>query len=132
MPFVLDASTAICWAMQDESDPRAEAAKARALTDRPLVPGIWWYEVRNILVQNERRGRISTAESERFLQTIGSLTRIVFPQGIQGTLRLARKHKLSIYDAAYLELAVAQKLVLATLDDDLAKAAKAEGIVVLA
>jgi predicted nucleic acid-binding protein len=45
---------------------------------------------------------------------------------------LARKHKLSIYDAAYLELAVAQKLVLATLDDGLAKAAKAEGILVLA
>ena len=40
MPFVLDASIAISWAMQDESDPRAETAKARALIDRPIAPAI--------------------------------------------------------------------------------------------
>ena len=132
MPFVLDASTAICWAMQDESDPRAEAAKARVLADRPTVPGIWWYEVRNILVLNERRGRIAPAESERFLQLIGALARVVFPQESKETLRLARKYKLSVYDAAYLELAVQENLELATLDNELAKAARAEGIRLLA
>jgi predicted nucleic acid-binding protein len=132
MPFVLDASTAICWAMQDESDESAETAKARALHDRPVAPGIWWYEVRNILLLNERRGRIAAAESERYLQSIGSLVLVVFPQESEGTFRLARKHKLSIYDAAYLELAVAQKLALATLDGDLAKAAVAEGVLLVA
>ena len=132
MPFVLDASIAISWAMQDESDPRAETAKARALIDRPIAPAIWWYEVRNVLILNERRGRITPAESERFLRSIGSLPRVVFPQESQEALRLARKHKLSIYDAAYLELATAERLALATLDNDLAKAAAAEGISILA
>lgn len=118
--------------MQDESDPRAEACQARALTDRPIVPGIWWYEVRNILVLNERRGRIEQRESEKFLQSIGSLVRVVFPQESKKTLQLARKHRLSIYDAAYLELAVAEKLELATLDRALKNAARAEGILLLA
>ncbi len=117
--------------MQDESDARAEAAKARALTDRPMVPGIWWYEVRNILILNERRGRIEPGESEKFLRSIGSLARVVFPQESKRTIQLARKHKLSIYDAAYLELAVAEKLELATLDRALEKAARAEGISLL-
>jgi predicted nucleic acid-binding protein len=106
VPFVLDASITLCWAMQDESNLRADAVKMRALTDRSVVPGIWWYEVRNTLVMNERRGRIAPFESERFLQSIIPLTRVVFPHDSLRTLQLARKHKLSVYDAAYLELAV--------------------------
>lgn len=131
MPFVLDASVAICWAMQDESDPRAAAAQARALADRPVVPALWWYEVRNILVLNERRGRIAPTDSELFLASTGSLVRSVFPQDSKETLQLARKYRLSVYDAAYLQLAKQERLSLATLDGDLASAATAEGVGIL-
>lgn len=132
MPFVLDASVAISWAMQDESDPRADAAQARALIDRPVVPAIWWFELRNVLVLNERRGRIASADSELFLESIGSLPRMAFPQDSRETLRLAREHKLSVYDAAYLQLAKQEKLPLATLDHDLLRAAVAEGVEIVA
>lgn len=132
MPFVLDASVAICWAMNDESDARADAAWARASTDRPIVPAIWWYELRNILVLNERRGRISQADSDQFIQSTGSLPRNAFPQDSGETLLLARKHRLSVYDAAYLALAKTQSLPLATLDRALEAAARAEGIEIVA
>jgi predicted nucleic acid-binding protein len=132
MPFALDASIAICWAMQDESDPRAEAAAARALTDRPVVPAIWWYEVRNVLVLNEHRGRITPADSERFLESTGLLVRLVFPQDSMATLQLARKYELSLYDAAYLQLAKQESIPLATLDGDLTTAAQAEGVEIVA
>jgi predicted nucleic acid-binding protein len=130
--FVLDASVAICWAMHDESDARADAAQARALTDRVIVPALWWYEVRNILVLNERRGRISQADSELFLESTGSLPDTTFPQDSRETLQLARKHGLSVYDAAYLALAKSNRVPLATLDRALEAAAIAEGIEIVA
>jgi predicted nucleic acid-binding protein len=47
---------------------------------------------------------------------------------LSGTLQLARRYKLSAYDASYLELALRLGLPLATLDEDLQKAAKKAGI----
>ncbi len=114
--------------MQDESDARAEVAAARVATERAIVPGFWWYEIRNILLLNERRGRITGAESEKVLRSVGSLPEVSFPQDSGEVIQLARKHRLSVYDAAYLALAKSEKLELATLDNDLAKAARAEGI----
>jgi predicted nucleic acid-binding protein len=114
--------------MQDESDPRADAAQARALTDQPIVPAIWWYEIRNILVLNERRGRIAIADSEQFIESTGSLPRTAFPEHSRETLRLARNYRLSVYDAAYLALAKAEGIPLATLDRGLEAAATAEGV----
>lgn len=132
MPFVLDASVAICWVMHDESDPRADAALLQAATEPAVVPGIWWYEVRNILVQNERRGRILSQDAEKHLSRLQTLT-IQSPTAPDSreTLRLARKHLLSVYDAAYLALAKSERASLATLDRDLEKAAKSEGITLL-
>jgi predicted nucleic acid-binding protein len=132
VPFVLDASVAICWAMHDESDARADAARTRAMIDRPIVPALWWYEVRNILVLNERRGRISEADSERFIESTGALPHTAFPQDIRETLRLARNYRLSVYDSAYLALAKTEGIPLATLDRALEAAARAEGVEIVA
>lgn len=96
-----------------------------------MAPGIWWYEVRNVLVLNERRGRIAPDESERFLRLISSLVRVVSPRS-EETLQMARKHGLSVYDAAYLALALHEGLQLSTLDRDLESAARAEGVALLA
>jgi predicted nucleic acid-binding protein len=127
MPFVLDASIAACWAFPDEQDPRADAALARVRTEDAIVPSLWWFEVRNILVVNERRKRITEAGTNSFLRELGRLRIRVDREPEEGTvLNLARAHRLSVYDASYLELAIRAAIPMATLDGQLAAAAVAE------
>jgi len=84
--------------MKDESDPRAEMALKRAETDRPMVPAIWWYEARNILLVNERRGRITRHEAEAFLGFFEQFNAISFAIPDNGAVMdLARKHRLTVY-----------------------------------
>jgi len=129
MPFVLDASIALAWAFADESDPRATAALARIRTDEALVPSIWWFEIRNTLVVNERRGRLTEADTAAFLRTLARLAVTIDRQpGEAEVLTLARRHRLSVYDAAYLELAQRDSVPLATLDRELIGAARAERV----
>ncbi len=51
-----------------------------------------------------------------------------FPKSLSDTLHLARRHGLSSYDASYLELALRTGVPLATLDTDLARAARKAGV----
>ena len=89
---------------------------------------MWWYELRNVLVLGERRGRLTELETARFLRDISRLAITIdsSPDEIQ-VLTLARRHRLTVYDAAYLELAL-RTLPLATLDAMLATAARSEGV----
>jgi predicted nucleic acid-binding protein len=103
MPFLLDTTIPACWAFQDEQSATADAAFARIQAEEAVVPSLWWFEIRNILVVNERRKRITEADT------------------------LARTHRLSDYDASYLELALREGIPLATLDAELITAARAEG-----
>lgn len=129
MPFVLDASITACWAFQDEDHPHADLAFGRIRTDEAIVPSLWWFEVRNILIVNERRKRIVEPDTAGFLRDLSRLAvRIDRLPDEANTLRLARTHRLSVYDAAYLELAQREGIVLATLDADLASAARAERV----
>ena len=128
MPFVLDASIAACWAFPDEQDPRAEAALTRVRSDDAVVPSLWWFEVRNILVVNERRKRITESGTNSFLRELARLRiRVDREPEESAVLRLARAHRLSVYDASYLELALREAIPVATLDGELAAAAIAEG-----
>jgi predicted nucleic acid-binding protein len=129
MPFVLDASITACWTFRDEDHPHADLAFARLRTDEALVPALWWFEVRNILVVNERRKRLTEAETAVFLRDLARLpiTLDRTPEESE-VLRLARTHQLSVYDAAYLELAQRNRVELATLDARLARAARAEAV----
>jgi predicted nucleic acid-binding protein len=127
MPFVLDASIAACWVFQDEDHPRADLALARIRTEEAIVPSLWWFEVRNILVVNERRKRIAESDTAGFLRGLSRLPiRVDRSPDESVVLRLARTHRLSVYDASYLELALREAVPLATLDADLAAAARAE------
>jgi len=127
MPFVLDASIAACWVFQDEEDPRADLAHAKIRTDEAVVPSLWWFELRNILVVNERKKRITEPDTAIFLRGISSLPiRIDRDPQEAGVLRLARTHRLTVYDAAYLELALRERIPLATLDKSLSAAARSE------
>ena len=134
MAFVLDASVALAWAFADEQNPVADHAERLLKTgaETAYVPDLWWYEMRNILVVGERRGRISIAGTATFLREISQLrieantSRDDLP-----LLDLARRHNLTVYDAAYLALALREHLPLATLDENLQAAALAEGIAML-
>src|SRR5262245_15349060 len=116
MPFVLDASIPACWALQDEEDPRADTAFARIKNDEAVVPSLWWFEIRNILIVNERRRRIKQSDSIVFLRALAVLRIRVDREPEESVvLRLARARGLSVYDAAYLELALREAIPLATL-----------------
>jgi len=132
MAFVLDASVTVCWAFQGEKHADADRAFLRIGTEEAVVPSLWWFEVRNILVVNERRGRISLSDSTAFLLHLSKLpVRLDHLPDEGSVLRLARTHRLSVYDAAYLELAQRENLALATLDADLRKAAARERVVLI-
>ena len=128
MAFVLDTSISACWAFQDELDPRADAAFVRIKSEEAVVPTLWWFEIRNILVVNERRKRITQSDTGVFLRDLAGLRIRVDREPEESVvLRLARTHRLSVYDASYLELALREALPLATLDAELTAAARAEG-----
>lgn len=133
MRFVLDASIAITWAMRDEDHPLADLAFFELRSGSAIVPGIWWYEIRNILVLNERRNRILPDDVTRFLLAIEELSiSTVFPHDSVQVIDFSRKFKLTVYDAAYLVLAMNERLPLSTLDKDLRNAALAAGVPLLA
>ena len=129
MVFVIDASVTIAWLMPDEADDVANNAYRRLRDGEALVPSLWWYEVRNVLIANERRKRVSQATVDRLLVALARL-----PIGFDHTpdepalLGLARKFQLTVYDAAYLELALRREAPLASLDRALKVAARASGV----
>jgi len=129
MPFVVDASVVACWALSDEHHTVADRALGRLSREEALAPALLWFEIRNILIVNERRKRLTEAATREFLARLQALpmrTDVVPDEA--AVLRLAREHKLSVYDAAYLELALRLRLPLATLDDALLVAARREGV----
>ena len=130
--FVLDASVAAAWLFDDENEPRADAALTHLGNDVALVPQLWHLEVRSALLGAERRGRISVAEGEERLRFLQELPIRTDTEPDLGTaLAIARTHRLSFYDALYLELARRCEVALATLDAALARASVAEGLVLI-
>jgi predicted nucleic acid-binding protein len=126
---VLDASVSACWAFADEDHPVAAVAFSSLQTEEAVVPALWWFEIRNILIVNERRGRINERETDLFLEALAQFRiRIDREPEQNDVLRMARAHALSVYDAAYLELAYREKLPLATLDRRLGEAGRIMGV----
>jgi len=133
VPFVLDASIAGCWCLHDEHDPRADAAWYRLERENALAPIQWWSEIRNVVLQAERQKRIAADYAVEYLQQLlrFPIRLAELPDQI-AVLALARKHRLTFYDATYLELAKREGLPLATLDKELANAARAESVPLVA
>ena len=130
MPFVVDASVAGSWLMPDENHPEAIIALDRLIDDEAFIPALLWYEIRNLLLVNERRQRITPIQTTSSLKVLQGLPLIVDGQADSDTtLQLARDYGLTIYDATYLELAVRRGLPMLTFDGQLAAAAKKLGII---
>ncbi len=129
MAFVLDASVSAVWALADESSPIADRAAEMLKGEFALVPPVWWYEVRNLLVVNERRLRMTVDDSRLFLDLLSLYPiRTDTIEDEEITLGLARNHRLSFYDAAYLAVAKRNRVAIATLDKAVQDAAVAEGV----
>lgn len=130
---VLDASATIAFAIEDERTPAVRSLFAdQREEDMFLVPELWRFEVANGLAMGVRRGRISNDDFDAALATLDRFPILMDDDSIdhawRGTLSLARRHALTLYDAAYLELALRIDAELATLDRRLAEAAQAAGV----
>ncbi len=129
MPFVVDTSVMASWHFEDECNPKGDAILATLQNDEAIVPGHWWFEIRNVLLTGERRRRTSTEQTTEFLDLLRDLSiSVALLPDESSVIDLARRHRLSFYDAAYLELAQRERLPLATFDGDLIAAAKAENV----
>lgn len=132
MAFVLDASACATWAFDDEDHPAATRALLLASSEALHVPRLWWFEIRNILVVNERRKRITETETHSFLRRLDRLTILIDDLPVEAVIiQLARLYRLTVYDSSYLELALRLHLPLASLDEKLAAAAAAEQVALI-
>lgn len=133
--IVIDASVTLFWCFPDEETPASmnvlDRLKAGA---QALVPAFWSVEVLNILLLGERKGRITPEQTKAFFDTLrvlnpaldyASLEQVTGPWPIQ---IICRDHRLTPYDALYIELAVRSGCPLATLDQPQREAAQALGV----
>ena len=131
--FVLDNSVAMRWCFENTSTPYSEEVLEQLLVGQQAhVPVLWLYEVVSVLAKAQRTASTTAEKVHAFLEDLRSLDIIVDDESfghIFGDVhRLAVEHGLTGYDAAYLELAVRKGLPLATLDEDLQKAAPVAGV----
>jgi len=127
--FVLDTSVTMAWCFEDEARTETDQL-LRSLGDEPAtVPALWQWEVVSVLLVAQRKGRMSEAQADRFLALLAQLPiEVETIATLTGVLSMGRRHVLSAYDAAYLELASRAGLGLATLDTRLADAAREVGV----
>ncbi len=135
MSLVLDSSVTLAWVYSHETTPAVRRVWHLVEESGAWVPGLWRLEIANILEMGVRRGRHDTAFRDATLADLSLLPVAVDPetdaQAWGTTAQLAARHKLTLYDAAYLELAQRRALPLATLDRELRAAAAGESIVIL-
>ena len=135
MNFVLDNSVTMRWFFGD-GKPQELAYAGKVLdamkSASAIVPVTWALEVANVIARAEAKGLVTGARSEAFLAMLEGVDieadAATFSHALSYTLQLARRYKLSAYDASYLELSLRLGLPLATLDEDLQKAAKKAGV----
>jgi predicted nucleic acid-binding protein len=132
MPVVVDASVALAWALPDESSSYAEAVLAVVEQQGLLVPDLWAREVANGLAVAHRRKRITSDDEKAFLTALSHLNVDVEEVSpltvVRDTTAAPIRYGLTAYDAAYVDLASREGLVLATLDAGMRKAAEQSGV----
>jgi predicted nucleic acid-binding protein len=127
---VIDASIASAWCFPDEqTDYTQSVLRAVSGSIDALAPRLWAYEVRNGVLMGVRRGRIPLSHAERFLALLSGLcVGLIDPHSYDAIFAVAERHGLTVYDAAYLDLALREGLPLASLDARLRKAAAKCGV----
>ena len=120
------------WCFEDEKNPYADSVLHALDHSESLVPSIWPFEVANVLALSERAGRLDVARSAWFIRFLNDLPIRIDDRApssaFEETLALARAHDLTVYDAAYLEVALRSGVRLATQDNALRAAALRLGV----
>jgi len=137
MTFVLDASVALLWFVP-QTNPKgvgyAQATLMALKEGRAVVPSLCALEIANVITKLEAKGIVEEVDSQRFVALYAGLDievdQTTGVQALGDILQLARRFKLSAYDAAYLELSLRTGLPLSTLDDELATAAAKAGVAI--
>ena len=125
----MDASVSASWLFDDEDEPIATSALADLEVAEGIVPRLWHYEMRNILLVARRRQRISARGLADRLSALAELPLATdVDPDLDRAMDFAERHGLTFYDALYLELAHRHRAGLATLDAALQRAAKSEGL----
>lgn len=128
MSLVLDSSVTLAWVFGDETTPAIRDVFEGMVERGAVVPGLWWLEVANSLTVAVRRKRIDETFRSAALSDLAVLDittdQQTATQAWSDTLVLADQYRLTVYDAAYLELASRRGLPLATLDRELHSAAE--------
>jgi predicted nucleic acid-binding protein len=133
--LVLDSSITVAWLYREDATKSVDDIFENLIEASAWVPALWHLEVANVLQIGMRRHRHGADFRDRVLSDLSELPIHVDPetdrQAWGATVRLAERHGLTVYDAAYLELALRRRLPLATLDRDLRSAASAEKVELL-
>lgn len=135
MSFVVDASVALAWCFEDEQTAAVMELLDRTTETGASAPSLWPLEALNGLFAAERRRRLASGKRVKLVALLRDLPiRLdmeTAEQAWETTAKLAEQFRLTVYDAAYLELAQRRRLPLASLDQDLRRAAGAIGVEVL-
>lgn len=135
MKLVIDSSITLAWLFEDERSSLSEAVLQRVTENGAVVPTLWRLEIANALQMALRRQRIDVAFRDASLADLSALkVDIDAHTGRHAwgrTLELSERHRLTLYDAAYLELALRVQLPLATLNNELRAAAVSLDLAVL-
>lgn len=135
MSLVLDSSVTLAWLYSDELTDSIRQVFEQVTASRAWVPSLWRLEVANALQMAVRRKRIDSAFRDASLSDLALLNIAADPDtdafAWSTTLRLADRFQLTLYDAAYLELAQRLSLPLASLDQELRKAGEGLGLKLL-
>jgi predicted nucleic acid-binding protein len=132
MAFVLDASIAASWFLPDEQSDITERLIMDLANAPGLVPSLFWFEIRNLFIMAQRRGRLAPGAALSATQQLRALPLTDGGPGADSIIiDIALRHGLSGYDASYIALAMVSSLPLATLDQKMAAVARGEGIAIV-
>ena len=128
--LIIDASLASAWCFPDErTDFTNGVLQAISSSMEAFAPRLWAYEVRNSVLMGLRRGRISRSDAEAFLESLADLNiHLADPVSYDAVFKLAETNGLTVYDAAYLDLAIREGAELASLDGALRNASVKAGV----
>ena len=128
-PWIVDASVTLNWYLADEADRQYSISIFQSISKRQIcVPSLWPYEIANVLLVAHRRGRIPVDRIEQVLEAIAEFEPQIVQFGFDAAKRLGKlalQHQLTVYDAAYLDLALRTGFPIATQDKALVTAMKA-------
>jgi len=135
LSLVIDSSITLAWFFEDERSERTDAVLRQVAESGAVVPSLWRLEVANALQMAVRHKRVKAAFRDASIADLRALAIVVDPetdrQAWAATLMLAERCRLTLYDAAYLELAQRLSLPLASLDRELRAAGRALGVTLL-